>query len=89
MVRGAGVSRDGSEDKVAPVMGKGRGNVKTPSPMPGPGGTNLGRVVSNDELACGVDGMGGEIKGATMDAVPCRFGWVWDKGAEVVERELS
>ncbi len=61
---------------VTPVMGEGRGNVKTPGPMTGPGGTNLGWVVGYYELSCRVDGVGGEIKDAAMDAVPCRFGGI-------------
>ncbi len=36
LVRGAGVSRDGSENEVAPVVDKGRGNVEAPGPMTGP-----------------------------------------------------
>ncbi len=58
-------------------MGEGRDNVKAPGPMKtGPGGTNLRWVVGYYELSCRVDGVGGEIKGAAMDAVPCRFGGI-------------
>ena len=58
---------------MAPVVGEGGGNGDTSGPMTGPGGTNLGWVVGYDELSCRMDGVGGEIKGAAMDAVPCRF----------------
>ncbi len=74
---------------MAPVVSKGRDNVKAPGPMTGPGGTNQGWVVGHDELSCGVDGVGGEIKGVAMDAVPCRFGEIWGKGVEMVEPELG
>ena len=62
---------------MAPVVGEGRGNIETSGPMTGPGGTDLGLwVVGDYELACRVDGVCGEIKGAAMDAVPCRFGGI-------------
>ncbi len=71
LTRGAGVTRDGGKNEVAPVVGEGGGNVEAPGPMTGPRGTNLGWVVGYDELSCRVDGVGGEIKGAAMDVVPC------------------
>ncbi len=76
LTRGAGVTRDGGIDMVAPVVGEGRGNIEAPGPMTGPGGTNLGWVVGYYELSYRVDGVDGEIKGTAMDAVPCRFGGI-------------
>ncbi len=76
LTRGAGVTRDGGKNEVAPVVGEGGGNVEAPGPITGPRGANLGWVVDYDELACRVDGVGGEIKGAAMNAVPCRFGGI-------------
>jgi hypothetical protein len=45
LTRGAGVTRDGGINEVAPVVGEGRGNIEAPGPMTGPGGTDLGWVV--------------------------------------------
>jgi hypothetical protein len=89
LARCAGVGRNGSVNEMAPVVGKGRGNVKNPGPMTGPGCTDLGWVVCHNEFPCGVDGVGGEIKGAAMGTVPCRFGGIWGKEAEMVECELG
>jgi hypothetical protein len=56
--------------------------------MPGPRWSNVGRVVGYDELACGVNGVGGKIEGLAMDAMPCRSGRVFGKGTENVKGEL-
>jgi hypothetical protein len=44
--------------------------------------------VGYDELACGVNGVGGKIEGLAMDAMPCRSGRVFGKGTEGVKGEL-
>ncbi len=41
---------------MAPVVGEGGGNVEAPGPMTGPRGTNLGWVMGDDKLSCGVEG---------------------------------
>jgi hypothetical protein len=56
--------------------------------MSGPRWANVGRVVGYDELACGMNWVGGKIEGLAMDAMPCRTGRVFGKGTEGVKGEL-
>jgi hypothetical protein len=57
--------------------------------MPSPGGAVVRRVMCNDELSCGMDGMGGEVELPAMDAVPGRTGRVEGKRSHAVEGEHS
>ncbi len=47
------------------------------------------RVMCNDELSCGMDGMGGEVELPAMDAVPGRTGRIEGKRSHAVESEHS
>ncbi len=45
--------------------------------------------MGNDELACGMDGMGGKIEGLSVDAVPGGEDGIETVGTQVVEGEFS
>ena len=48
-------------------MVRGRGEVEAPSAVAGPGLAGQGRVEGDDKLAGRVDGVGGKVKGHTVD----------------------
>ena len=74
---------------VAAVVIKGGAKVESPFAMGGPGGAGIGGVKSHDQLARGVDWVGGKIKGEAVEAGPGRESGVRGVGAEIVEGELS
>ena len=71
------------------IMGESGGKIEPARAMPGPRWPNVGRVVGDDELTCGVNGVGGKIEGLAMDTMPCRSGRVLGKGTESVKGELG
>ena len=76
------------EDKVRAIMGKGRGYVESTYTMLGPGWSIMRGEMCHDKLACGMDGVGGEIEGLSVDAVPCGEDGIGAIGAHVVEGEF-
>ena len=57
-------------------MVRGRGEVKNPSAVAGPGLAGEGRVEGDDKLAGRVDGVGGKVKGHTVETMVGREGRV-------------
>ena len=67
----------GREENIeATVVVRGRGEVKAPSTVAGPGLAGQGRVKSDDKLAGRVDGVGGKVKGHTVESMVGREGRV-------------
>ncbi len=46
------------------------------------------REMGDDQLTCGMDGVGGEIEGLSVDAVPCGEDGIGAIGAHVIEGEF-
>ena len=69
----------GEEDVKTTVVVKRGGEVETPSAVAGPGRAGEGRVESDDKLAGRVDGVGGEVKGHTVETMVGREGRVRDR----------
>ena len=67
---------DGKENIVTAIVVYGRGEVETPSAVAGPGRAGEGRVESDDKLAGRVDGVGGKVKGHTVETMVGREGRV-------------
>ncbi len=82
------VSARRGEDKVRAIMGKDRGDVETTDAVLRPGRSIMRREMGDDKLACGVDGVGGEIEGLSLDAVPCGEDGIGAIGTHVVEGEF-
>ncbi len=61
----------GKENIETTVVVRGRGEVKAPSAVagPGPGLAGEGRVEGDDKLAGRVDGVGGKVKGHTVETM--------------------
>ncbi len=76
------------EDKVRAIMGKGRGDVETTNAVLRPGRSIVRREMGDDKLACGMDGVGGEIEGFSVHAAPCGEDGIGAIGAHVVEGEF-
>ena len=57
-------------------MVRGRGEVKTPGAVAGPGRAGEGRVEGDDKLAGRVDGVGGKVEGHTVETMVGREGRV-------------
>ncbi len=75
MVEGVGDSdARGEENKhgVAPVMGASGADVKGPLVVLRPRRPLFSGVVDDNQLAWGVNGVGGKIEGGTVEAVPGR-----------------
>jgi hypothetical protein len=67
----------GREENIeATVVVRGRGEVKAPSAVAGPGLAGQGRVKGDDKLAGRVDGVGGKVKGHTVETMVGREGRV-------------
>ena len=67
----------GREENVeATVVVRGRGEVKAPSAVAGPGRAGEGRVEGDDKLAGRVDGVGGKVEGHTVETMVGREGRV-------------
>ena len=64
------------ENIKATVVVRCRGEVKTPSAVAGPGLAGQGRVKGDDKLAGRVDGVGGKVKGHTVESMVGREGRV-------------
>ena len=95
VVEGIGDAGSGSAANihgVAAVMVEFRAEVKSAEAVVAPGGAGFGGGMGGNELAGGVDGMGGEVKGQVVYACPGRYdgreGDRWGMGAEVIERQL-
>ena len=65
-----------NEDIETAVVVRGRGEVKAPSAVAGPGRAGEGRVKGDDKLAWRVDGVGGKVKGHTVETMVGREGRV-------------
>ena len=70
LVHDAGFVSAGCKHKVRAIMRESGGDIETPYTVRRPGRSNVRGEMSNDELACGMDGMGGKIEGLSVDAVP-------------------
>ena len=80
----------GREENVkATVVVRGRGEVKNPSAVAGPGLAGEGRVEGDDKLAGGVDGVGGKVEGHTVETMVDREGRVEGPCTHMVEGELG
>ena len=66
----------GNEDIETAVVVRGRGEVKTPGAVAGPGRAGEGRVEGDDMLAGRVDGVGGKVEGHTVETMVGREGRV-------------
>ena len=66
----------GNEDIETAVVVRGRGEVKAPSAVAGPGRAGEGRVEGDDKLAGRVDGVGGEVERHTVETMVGREGRV-------------
>ena len=66
----------GEEDVKTTVVVKRGGEVETPSAVAGPGRAGEGRVERDDKLAGRVDGVGGKVKGHTVETMVGREGRV-------------
>jgi hypothetical protein len=73
----------------AAVVVRGREEIKTASAMLGPRLVGEGRVEGDDKLAGGVDGMGGEVVGSTMETLVGGERGVEGSGSEVVKGKLG
>ena len=73
------------ENKVRAIMGKGRGYVEATYTMLRPGWSIMRGEMGHDELACGMDGVGGKVEGLSVDAVPGGEDGVGAIGSHVVE----
>ncbi len=72
MVEGVGYTKTGGEgdkNKVAPVVGRDRADIKSPLAMSCPRLPLFSGVVDDDELPWGMDGVGGKVVGGTVQAV--------------------
>ncbi len=63
---------EGNKHGVAPVMGASGADVKGPLAVLRTRRPLFSGVVNDNELAWGVNGAGGKIKGGTVEAVPGR-----------------
>ena len=88
MVYDASIVGARGENKVRAIMGKGRGDVETTDAVLRPGRPIVRREMGDDKLACGMDGVGGEIEGLSVDAVPGGEDGIGAIGAHVVEGEF-
>ncbi len=88
LVNDARVVSARSEDKVRAMMGKGRRDVEPTDTVLRPGGSVMRREMGDNKLACGMDGVGGEIEGLSVDAVPCEEDGMGAIGVHVVEGEF-
>ncbi len=79
----------GEENIKTAVMVRGKGQIKTASAMLGPRLVGEGRVEGDDKLAGGVDGIGGEVVGSTMETMVGGERGVEGSGSEVVKGELG
>ena len=66
----------GKENIETTVVVRGRGEVKAPSAVAGPGLAGEGRVKDDYKLAGRVDGVGGKVKGHTVETMVGREGRV-------------
>ncbi len=89
LVDDAGVVSAGCKDKVRAIMRESGGDIETPYAMLRPGRSNVWREMSNDELACGKDGMGGKVEGLSVEAVPGGEKGIGTVGTQMVEGEFS
>ena len=71
------------------VVGEGGAEVKSPLAVGSPRGAVVGGVVGNDELAGGVEGVGGEVNGGAEKTSMGREGRVGKPGTKVVEGQLG
>ena len=71
------------------VVGEGGAEVKSPLAMGSPRGAVVGGVVGNDELAGGVEWVGGEVDGGAEKTSIGREGRVGKPGTKVVEGQLG
>ena len=86
--KGVGDARGASLEDVhvvATIMGEGRPEIISAKAVGVPRRPGLGGLVYDDELPWGVEGVGKEIDGVSMDAMVCRDRGVAMKGAEVVQ----
>ncbi len=77
----------GEENIKTAVVVRGRGKIKTTSAMLGPRLAGEGRLEGDDKLVGGVDGMGGEVVGGTMETMVGGERGVEGPGSEVVKGE--
>jgi hypothetical protein len=61
LVSDTGIKGFGNENNMGTVVREGRGEIKPSCAMLGPRRALLRRVMGDDQLACGVNGMGGKI----------------------------
>ena len=66
----------GKENIETMVVVRGRGEVKAPSAVAGPGRAGEGRVEGDDKLAGRVDGVGGKVEWHTVETMVGREGRV-------------
>jgi hypothetical protein len=80
----------GREENIeATVVVRGRGEVKAPSAVAGPGLAGQGRVEGDDKLAGRVDWVGGKVKGHTEETMVGIEGSVERPCTHVVKGELG
>ena len=79
----------GKENIEATVVVRGRGEVEPPSAVAGPGLAGEGRVEGDDKLAGRVDGVGGKVKGHTVETMVGREGRVEGPFTHAVKGELG
>ena len=85
MVSDTRIEGGGNENKMGTIVSEGRGEVKPSCAMLGPRRALLRRVMGDDQLACGVNGMGGKVYRLAMKAMPSRQGRVWCKVSHMVK----
>ena len=78
------------KNNVRAIMGKGRGYVEATYTMLRPGWSIMrGEKMCHDKLACGMDGVGGEVEGHTVQTMVGREGRVEGPRTHMVKGELG
>ena len=87
MRKGVGDARGASFENmnvVAAIVGEGRSEIITAKAVGSPRRPGIGGFVCYNELPWGVEGVGKEINGISMDAMVCRDRRIAVKRTEVV-----